>query len=194
MSKEVKILRNENKVLREWLSDIKNKAEGLEQAKHWAACAIIDADEMAEATQEKKDGPNDERIIEVLQRAFNRIRAKDIYTGRAIDDIEKECMTALRVRVRENSDETDELRDERGVVMKKPEYKQNIIVCKKCGGTNTRVFEFPREDPEPIWYIQCECGIITEWPHEDFTAVTMSLGVTKSDPPPTIRLDVGESQ
>lgn len=38
--------RDEIKILRSWLSDIKNKAEGLEQARHWAACAIIDADEI----------------------------------------------------------------------------------------------------------------------------------------------------
>ena len=50
-----------------------------------------------------------------IQGAFNRIRAKNMYTELVIDDIEKECTEALKVRVRENSDETDELRDERDV-------------------------------------------------------------------------------
>ena len=40
--------KDEITVLREWLSDIKNKAEGLEQARHWASCAIVDADEIKE--------------------------------------------------------------------------------------------------------------------------------------------------
>lgn len=72
--------------------------------------------------------------------------------------------------------------------MGKPEYKQNIIACKKCGGTNTRVYKFGKDTPDcgPIWYVECECGIMAEWPHEDFSVIPnipTNDGLTKSDIP-----------
>jgi len=78
--------------------------------------------------------------------------------------------------------------------MKKPEYKQHIIACKKCGGTNTRVYKFSEAHTEygPTWYVECECGSMDEWPHADFTTIALEPILAKSDLPQTIRLDGDE--
>jgi len=84
--------------------------------------------------------------------------------------------------------------------MKKPEYKQNIIACKNCGGTHNRIFPTGENHPMgPTWYIECKCGNVSEWPDDGFTTIAVGSfydGVddtTESDIPLIINLDKDEN-
>ena len=72
--------------------------------------------------------------------------------------------------------------------MKKSEYKQQIISCRECGGTKTRVFRFEQVHPKygATWYVECECKNIDEWPFKGFDVKTTKQEPQLSSKPPPL--------